>query len=77
MEENQQPPDAPARRHGHDFLTHILGGIIAWGLIGLGLDYLLHTSGIAIAGALLGAAGGFFLARFQQRRRREGLAPHQ
>lgn len=75
--ENPQTPAGPSKRHGHDFLTLILGGIIAWGLIGLWLDYLLHTSGIVIAGALLGAMGGFFLARFQQTRRRGNLAPHQ
>ena len=53
-----------------DSLTYILGGIIAWGLIGLALDHLLHTRGIVIAGTLLGVVGGYYLARFHQRHRR-------
>lgn len=69
MDENQPAP-LPAKRHGHDYLTYVIGGILVWGLIGLALDYLLDTRGIVIAGALLGAVGGFFLARFHQRHRR-------
>lgn len=75
--DEQHPSPPPGKRHGHDFLTYSIGGIIAWGLVGLALDYLLDTRGIVIAGALLGAVGGFFLARFHQRHRRPEETPHQ
>jgi F0F1-type ATP synthase assembly protein I len=48
---------------GNTVLTYIVGGIIAWGLIGWGLDYLLNTRWLFIVGALLGAGGGYYLAR--------------
>lgn len=42
--------------------SYIVGGIIVWTLIGWGLDNLLETRWIVLAGAFLGAAGGFYLA---------------
>jgi len=48
---------------GNTVLTYIIGGIIAWGLIGWGLDYLLNTRWLFIVGAVLGAGGGYYLAR--------------
>lgn len=42
--------------------SYIVGGIIVWTLIGWGLDNLLGTRWIVLAGAFLGAAGGFYLA---------------
>ncbi|EMY34650.1 hypothetical protein D477_008343 [Arthrobacter crystallopoietes BAB-32] len=48
---------------GNTLLTYIIGGIIAWGLIGWGLDYLLNTRWLFIVGAVLGAGGGYYLAR--------------
>ena len=62
---------------GNTVLTYIVGGIIAWGLIGWGLDYLLNTRWLFIVGAVLGAGGGYYLARKHKltrgaRRRHEG-----
>lgn len=42
--------------------SYIIGGIIVWSLIGWGLDNLLGTQWIVLAGGLLGAAGGFYLS---------------
>jgi ATP synthase protein I len=42
--------------------SYIIGGIIVWSLIGWGLDNLLGTRWIVLAGALLGVAGGFYLS---------------
>jgi ATP synthase protein I len=42
--------------------SYIIGGIIVWSLIGWGLDILLGTRWIVLAGALLGVAGGFYLS---------------
>jgi ATP synthase protein I len=42
--------------------SYIIGGIIVWSLIGWGLDILWGTRWIVLAGALLGAAGGFYLS---------------
>ena len=42
--------------------SYIIGGIIVWSLIGWGLDYLWGTRWIVLVGALLGAAGGFYLS---------------
>jgi ATP synthase protein I len=42
--------------------SYIVGGIIVWSLIGWGLDYLWGTRWIVLAGALLGAVGGFYLS---------------
>ena len=42
--------------------SYIIGGIVVWSLIGWGLDNLLQTRWLVLAGALLGAAGGFYLS---------------
>ncbi|WP_428985774.1 AtpZ/AtpI family protein [Sinomonas terricola] len=42
--------------------SYIIGGIIVWSLIGWGLDTLLKTHWIVLVGALLGIAGGLYLA---------------
>ena len=42
--------------------SYIIGGILVWSLIGWGLDNLLGTRWIVLAGALLGAGGGFYLS---------------
>jgi F0F1-type ATP synthase assembly protein I len=47
---------------GMAVFSYIIGGIIVWSLIGWGLDYLWGTRWIVLAGALLGAAGGFYLS---------------
>lgn len=47
--------------------TYIIGGILLWGLIGWGLDFLLHAGWIVFVGALFGAFCGYFLARHHRR----------
>ncbi|GGH94147.1 hypothetical protein ACFFGR_09840 [Arthrobacter liuii] len=47
---------------GMAVFSYIIGGIIVWSLIGWGLDYLWGTRWIVLAGALLGAAGGFYIS---------------
>ena len=47
---------------GMAVFSYIIGGIIVWSLIGWGLDYLWGTRWIVLVGALLGAAGGFYLS---------------
>ena len=47
--------------------TYIIGGILLWGLIGWGLDFLLHQAWIVFAALPVGAAFGFYLARHYQR----------
>jgi len=47
--------------------TYIIGGILLWGLIGWGLDFLLHTGWIVFVGVPVGALCGYFLARHHQR----------
>ncbi|MFQ4147316.1 hypothetical protein AAGW05_01235 [Arthrobacter sp. LAPM80] len=47
--------------------TYIIGGILLWGLIGWGLDFLLHTAWIVFAALPVGAVCGYFLARHHQR----------
>ena len=42
--------------------SSIIGGIVVWSLIGWGLDNLLQTRWLVLAGAFLGAAGGFYLS---------------
>lgn len=42
--------------------SYIIGGIIVWSLIGWGLDNLWGTRWLVLLGALLGAAGGFYLS---------------
>ena len=43
-------------------LSYMIGGIAVWSLIGWGLDNLLDTHWLVLAGAFLGAAGGFYLS---------------
>ncbi|MBT2566690.1 hypothetical protein J7I84_09315 [Arthrobacter sp. ISL-85] len=47
---------------GMAVFSYIIGGIVVWSLIGWGLDYLWGTRWIVLAGALLGAVGGFYLS---------------
>lgn len=47
---------------GMAVFSYITGGIIVWSLIGWGLDYVWGTRWIVLAGALLGAVGGFYLS---------------
>lgn len=47
---------------GMAVFSYIIGGILVWSLIGWGLDYLLDTRWLVLAGAFLGAAGGFYLS---------------
>jgi ATP synthase protein I len=67
----QNPAGAPGvSENGRDggynagiaVFSYIIGGIIVWSLIGWGLDNLLGTRWIVLAGALLGVAGGFYLS---------------
>ncbi|MFK0005757.1 hypothetical protein ACIQTZ_01760 [Paenarthrobacter sp. NPDC090520] len=58
-------PDAPndgGYNAGIAVFSYIIGGIIVWSLIGWGLDNLWGTRWIVLLGALLGAAGGFYLS---------------
>ena len=55
---------------GMAVFSYIIGGIIVWSLIGWGLDYLWGTRWIVLAGALLGAVGGFYLSHMH------GLTSH-
>jgi ATP synthase protein I len=56
---------------GMAVFSYIIGGIIVWSLIGWSLDYLWGTRWIVLAGALLGAAGGFYLSHMH------GLTSHR
>jgi F0F1-type ATP synthase assembly protein I len=47
---------------GMAVFSYIIGGIIVWSLIGWGLDTLLKTSWFVLIGALLGIAGGLYIA---------------
>ncbi|MFB0833227.1 hypothetical protein ACX8Z9_00445 [Arthrobacter halodurans] len=58
-----------------EFVNYTVGGILAWGLIGWGLDYLLQTRWIWIAGAVLGAGAGFYLAHLHRKARASGSDP--
>lgn len=42
--------------------SYVVGGILVWSLIGWGLDTLLGTHWIVLAGALAGVVGGFYLS---------------
>lgn len=46
--------------------TYIIGGILLWGLIGWGLDFLLDTVWIVFAALPVGAVCGYYLARHHQ-----------
>lgn len=45
-----------------EFINYIVGGAIAFGLVGWGLDFLLQTRWIWIAGVATGALAGGLLA---------------
>ncbi|MDQ4502053.1 AtpZ/AtpI family protein [Sinomonas sp. ASV322] len=70
MTDPNQPPREPQREPEGDggynagmaVFSYIIGGIIVWSLIGWGLDTLLKTHWIVLVGALLGIAGGLYLA---------------
>lgn len=47
---------------GITVFSYIVGGILVWSLIGWGLDYVLDTRFLVLAGAFLGAVGGFYLS---------------
>ncbi|NJC22819.1 F0F1-type ATP synthase assembly protein I [Arthrobacter pigmenti] len=47
---------------GMAVFSYIIGGILVWSLIGWGLDNLLGTRWLVLAGGLLGAVGGFYLS---------------
>lgn len=47
---------------GMTVFSYIIGGILVWSLIGWGLDILLETRWIVLAGALVGLAGGLYLS---------------
>lgn len=67
---DKERPEADARgRYGEAgyndgiaVFSYIVGGIIVWSLIGWGLDNLLGTRWLVLAGGLLGALGGFYLS---------------
>ncbi|MDP5228392.1 MULTISPECIES: AtpZ/AtpI family protein [Arthrobacter] len=56
---------------GMAVFSYIIGGILVWSLIGWGLDSLWGTHWLVLAGALLGASGGFYLAQ------KHGFFKHQ
>jgi ATP synthase protein I len=56
---------------GMAVFSYIIGGIIVWSLIGWSLDNLWGTRWIVLAGALLGAVGGFYLSHMH------GLTSHR
>ncbi|MBG6181289.1 hypothetical protein [Arthrobacter sp. CAN_A1] len=55
--------------------SYIIGGIVVWSLIGWGLDNLLGTRWIVLAGGLLGAAGGFYLSHMHNLTRQSTTDP--
>ncbi len=61
---------------GMAIFSYIIGGILVWSLIGWGLDILLGTHWIVLAGISVGLAGGFYLsfARRLTRSRNNGAA---
>jgi F0F1-type ATP synthase assembly protein I len=68
------PPKSDASKLDY---TYIIGGILLWGLIGWGLDNLLHTGWILFAALPVGAVCGYFLARHHQRHGRRDDTPQQ
>ena len=56
----------PKPKGGRLDYTYIIGGILLWGLIGWGLDFLLQTAWIVFAALPVGAACGYYLARHHQ-----------
>lgn len=67
----------PKSNSGKLDYTYIIGGIVLWGLIGWGLDFLLHTGWIVFAALPIGALAGYFLAKHHQRMAAEDDAKKQ
>jgi len=55
--------------------SYIIGGILVWSLIGWWLDNLLDTRWLVLAGAFLGAAGGFYLSHMHNLTRQSTTDP--
>jgi hypothetical protein len=49
------------------YVEYVLGGIIAWFLIGWGLDALFKTNFLRFVGLAVGIAGGIYMAKLRQR----------
>lgn len=60
---------------GMAVFSYIIGGILVWSLIGWGLDNLLDTRWLVLAGAFLGAAGGFYLSHMHNLTRNHTPSP--
>jgi ATP synthase protein I len=63
---------------GMAVFSYIIGGILVWSLIGWGLDILLGTHWIVLAGIFVGLVGGFYLSfarRLTQTRNRSVGGP--
>jgi F0F1-type ATP synthase assembly protein I len=56
---------------GMAVFSYVIGGIVVWSLIGWGLDILLKTRWLVLAGALVGIAGGMYLTA------KHGLLTHR
>jgi ATP synthase protein I len=56
------PTGAGDYNAGISLFSYIVGGIVVWSLVGWWLDSQLGTGWIALVGALVGAAGGLYLA---------------
>ncbi|WP_052206903.1 AtpZ/AtpI family protein [Sinomonas humi] len=59
---NPPPSGGSGYNGGMAVFSYIIGGTLVWSLIGWGLDTLLKTSWFVLVGALLGIAGGLYLA---------------
>lgn len=69
--ERQHVVVPPKSNAGKLDYTYIIGGILLWGLIGWGLDFLLQTSWIVFAAIPVGVVCGYYLARHHQRHGRQ------
>ncbi len=49
------------------YVEYVLGGMIAWFLIGWGLDALFETNLLRFIGLAVGIAGGIYMAKLRQR----------
>ncbi|BCT76683.1 hypothetical protein SCMU_25250 [Sinomonas cyclohexanicum] len=56
-----QPEGDGGYNSGMAVFSYVIGGIVVWSLIGWGLDNLLKTRWLVLAGALVGIAGGIYL----------------
>jgi ATP synthase protein I len=60
-----RPENTPGGDGGYNagmaVFSYVIGGIVVWSLIGWGLDNLLKTRWLVLAGALVGIAGGIYL----------------